>query len=1248
MDTIYYPTVIVDGGGYFYGDSIDPQPNGGYLWEGGGTSKWGKYRDDKSDYYVEKGRTTNLTISLTGNITSSQGRVLAHIVATDPITETNLKVRFMVYENNNYRMPESSEIYGHHRVYNHVVKDILPDYDIIDGTFNEGDVLDIERSFTIDASWDLRSLGIAVFVQTENKHTWIYWVGGTPRTRYNAPVLQAATMDFVHSGVLLVDGNDNDNLGDEFDAFDEILTKASIPHHNWDSNETTDSEFDNVRRMPTFSEIQDYSAVIWFTSRDSSTLSDASRSAIGSHLDDKGNLLITGEEIGNDANMMAWTSWYQSYLHATFVNDNAGDSAVDGVLGDPITDGITNMAIVHSSPDIIASSGSTKIFGYSSNPINVAGIRATHDLDSRVVYNAFDYFEATDTEDFDTTEETLMNNMLDWLNLGSAPHVDVLQPDGGEIVPKMDWYEIRWDAKDIEMPETPVTIRYTTDSTSPTWISISTNEPNDGVYLWSTPDVDSTKCRIQVCAVDSVGMSSCAESGADFTLGTPPVESSPPEVSNVLLNGQPTLTVNPGETVTVTATVDDRSTGNSKIGGANYTIDGDWATSTNMEALDGAYDATIEDVTSPPGEIDTIGWTDGSYTICVYGWDSVPNYNTTSGACASLTVTSIPIDNTPPEIHDVLVDGTQSLAVPAGMTVNLTATIVDTESDILIANWTIGPTGPSGNPMSPADGMYDELTEDVFAKIDTTGWPDGSYDLCVYAADAPGNTNSTGACAVLSISSDAWPPEILNVLIDGLSNASYDFSSKPSNFVLTATIDDTNTGNHLIAGANYTIGVAAWPSFPMVAVDFVYNEPTEDVIANAIMPEWPGSYQVCVYAWDGVPNYNLTGGCAVLNIVDDLPPQVLNVLINDSKSTTVLVGDPVYLNATVSDMSTGKSIVVSANYTDGVTNWPSSTPMLAMDGTFNEPLEDVSAFIDTSGWSIGLHTICVYAADSWANYNLSSADCVQLEILAFGPAPPVMLDAQLIGPSLGDLLVSWQRSGDDGTGLDNVVSYELYSSNFYGGPYVLESTIPASDQPTYQYNCSGYGYGDPNNYFFYVKAYNGMEYSPSPNKAAKFVRHLTAGMQLISIPLELSDSSITTVLQTIQFEAVWTYDSWDDIDPWKWYEELKPYRGDLREIDHKGGYWVNVLVDDDLVVAGLVPVVTQIQLRSTWNLVSFPSFSTAFTVADLKAAVGAEKVEVYDPAAPYCLRFLLDSDTLTAGYGYWIYVSADTMWNVAQ
>jgi hypothetical protein len=58
---------------------------------------------------------------------------------------------------------------------------------------------------------------------------------------------------------------------------------------------------------------------------------------LSSYLDNGGKLFISGQDIGYS---IGWSSFYQDYLHAQYVQDNIGLYGLFGVPGDPITDGL--------------------------------------------------------------------------------------------------------------------------------------------------------------------------------------------------------------------------------------------------------------------------------------------------------------------------------------------------------------------------------------------------------------------------------------------------------------------------------------------------------------------------------------------------------------------------------------------------------------------------------------------------------------------------------------------------------------------------------------------------------------------------------------------------------------------------------------------------------------------------------------------------------------------------------------------
>ncbi|MCK4456430.1 MAG: right-handed parallel beta-helix repeat-containing protein [Thermoplasmata archaeon] len=262
--------------------------------------------------------------------------------------------------------------------------------------------------------------------------------------------------------------------------------------------------------------------------------------------------------------------------------------------------------------------------------------------------------------------------------------------------------------------------------------------------------------------------------------------------------------------------------------------------------------------------------------------------------------------------------------------------------------------------------------------------------------------------------------------------------------------------------------------------------------------------------------------------------------------------------------------------------------------------------------------------------------------------PPKVLDAVLSGADFENVTISWALSPDDGLGLNSVVGYHILRNTTYdrsGFDYQLISTLPNG---TNSFVDTYAGEGDPNDYFYIICALDSNNTtSCSEDQAGKFTRPLLTGPNLVSIPLVQSDTRVENVLQTATFDMTWTYRPYDPNDKWKYYMPFKPYKGDLSWLNHTQGFWINATEECNLTVAGLVPLRTSIQLYSGWNLVGFPSFDASFMLSDLRASVAVDRAEAFDPSAPpHFLRIMQDSDEFSAGDGYWVKVTGDTLWMV--
>jgi hypothetical protein len=177
---------------------------------------------------------------------------------------------------------------------------------------------------------------------------------------------------------------------------------------------------------------------------------------------------------------------------------------------------------------------------------------------------------------------------------------------------------------------------------------------------------------------------------------------------------------------------------------------------------------------------------------------------------------------------------------------------------------------------------------------------------------------------------------------------------------------------------------------------------------------------------------------------------------------------------------------------------------------------------------------------------------------------------------------------------------------------------------------------------------------------------LKKGWNMISIPVDQPSSLVTDVFSAIsgQYDAVQWYDVLDSADNWKHYHTSKPASfNDLSDVFKTMGVWIFMDSYDILSIAGPIPVpgTTDIDLKTGWNFVGYPSISTkvagnasgeAFEfvsgtgsidmVQYFNAADSGDPWKEWDPGS-------MSPDDLTdimAGMGLWIHTTGDCTWSV--
>ncbi len=180
----------------------------------------------------------------------------------------------------------------------------------------------------------------------------------------------------------------------------------------------------------TAADLAHFPAVIWEIGFSFPTLTDSDRAALGAYLDGGGKLFINGQDLGWEMNDIggAALAWYNNYLHATFVLDDTNRYNLSGVVGDPITGGMTitiqggDGANNQDYPDAInpRDPAASIIFTYDGTSYK-GGIKADTGV-YKVVYLGFG-FEAISTQ---ANRHLLVERILQWFGI---------QPMAAEEVP---------------------------------------------------------------------------------------------------------------------------------------------------------------------------------------------------------------------------------------------------------------------------------------------------------------------------------------------------------------------------------------------------------------------------------------------------------------------------------------------------------------------------------------------------------------------------------------------------------------------------------------------------------------------------------------------------------------------------------------------------------------------------------------------------------------------------------------------
>jgi hypothetical protein len=405
------------------------------------------------------------------------------------------------------------------------------------------------------------------------------------------------------------------------------------------------------------------------------------------------------------------------------------------------------------------------------------------------------------------------------------------------------------------------------------WIGVQDDYIRGAIYAYSMRlAVAGSDYSFFFEAQDSNGAGTFTSSTNAPVVNEPSItDSIEPTVTGLTINGQSSLTVlqsSPPSDLSLQATIDDTSRGDSKIAGANFTINGDWAGAQLLDPADGNFDSSIEGVvkTMPVPSMP------GARAFCVFGWDEWMNLNTT-GQCAIVTV----VDDVAPVVS--VVDSPDPKN--QGGTVTFEATATD---NVGISDVSINITDPIGSAMGNFS-MDLDVPSGKWIYSSTFAEP-GTHTFVAWAKDTSNNWASTSGEFDIVQVQDTTPPTISSVQDSPdpqTSGGAVGFEAVVMDDVSVSEVWIEILDPTGISTGNFTMG---------------FDTPSGKWIYSSTFTE-TGVHTYTVRARDASSNWaSALGSFLIVQAIDVTPPSIISV--QDSPDPQE-VGEVVEFRANVAD-----------------------------------------------------------------------------------------------------------------------------------------------------------------------------------------------------------------------------------------------------------------------------------------------------------------------------------------------------------
>ena len=192
----------------------------------------------------------------------------------------------------------------------------------------------------------------------------------------------------------------------------------------------------NTQGAPSGALLSNYDKIIWFTGRETAPLNADEQAAVGIYLDNGGKLLMSSENLGDN---IGTSDWYTGYMHASPGINHVTATSLNGIAGDPISEG-TSLFLIGGAywPDnqstIFPDAEASTIYNYTNVAQDCGALK--YDGEYMLVYTAFPMECVCSTNPSYTPMEDVMENILVWFGTTiTTPDVTVaMSPIGMPIV----------------------------------------------------------------------------------------------------------------------------------------------------------------------------------------------------------------------------------------------------------------------------------------------------------------------------------------------------------------------------------------------------------------------------------------------------------------------------------------------------------------------------------------------------------------------------------------------------------------------------------------------------------------------------------------------------------------------------------------------------------------------------------------------------------------------------------------------